>query len=312
MKVAIIIVNWNGKRDTLQCLQSLYKESYRDKEIIIVDNGSTDGSVEAIKEAYPKYIVIAQTKNLGFAAANNRGIKEALDRGAEAVILLNNDTTVGDNFIFSFLSTASHYPSAILGAKIYQMHNPTKLDHLGGNWNSHTGNFDLIGKGESALHFTVSIPMDYACGCALFIPCSILRRIGGLDEDYFLYWEDSDFCFRAKRLGHETRLCPHAMVWHIGSSSMKTHSIQTIYFWWRNRLRWIDKNLARGEKIRLWRTILWKEIWRTYKLYGLHTIQWAFYQKYQIGSDQYGKRRNRLLHYSAACRGIYHYLTQKF
>lgn len=312
MRVAIIIVNWNGKRDTLRCLQSLCKESYRNKEIIIVDNGSLDGSVEAIRETYPSYTVIAEPKNLGFAAGNNKGIKQALDRGAKAVLLLNNDTTVAANLISSFLSTAICYPNAILGAKIYQMHNPTKLDHLGGNWNSATGNFDLIGKGESALRYRVPITMDYACGCAIFIPSRILRRVGWLDADYFLYWEDSDFCFRARRLGHETRLCPHAAVWHIGSSSTTTHSIQTIYFWWRNRLRWIDKNLPRGERIRLWRKILCKEILHTYKLYALHGIQWAIYRKYQEKNDAYAKRRNRFLHYSAACRGIYHYLIRKF
>lgn len=312
MRVAIIIVNWNGKRDTLECLHSLYKECYRNKEIIIVDNGSTDRSVEAIKERYPECTVIAEPKNVGFAAGNNRGIKQALDRGADAVLLLNNDTTVAANLISSFLSTAAHYTSAILGATIYQMDNPTKLDHLGGNWNSATGNFDLIGKGESNFHYTVSIPMDYACGCAMFIPSSIFRCVGLLDPDYFLYWEDSDFCFRAKRLGYETRLCPEAKIWHIGSSSMNTHSIQTIYFWWRNRLRWISKNLTRCEKIRVWRKILCKEIFRTYKLYALHGIQWALYRKYQEKSDGYAKRRDRFLHYSAACRGIYHYLIGKF
>ena len=104
MRVAIIIVNWNGKRDTLQCLQSLSKETYTDKEIIIVDNGSTDGSVEAIKEAYPKCTILAELTNIGFAAGNNKGIEEAFHRGADAVILLNNDTTVAADLISSFLS----------------------------------------------------------------------------------------------------------------------------------------------------------------------------------------------------------------
>lgn len=312
MRVAVIIVNWNGKRDTLQCLQSLSKESYRNKEIIVVDNGSTDGSVKAIQDIYPECSVIPEPENIGFAAGNNKGIKQALDRGADAVLLLNNDTTVAANLISSFLSTASVYPSSILGAKIYQMHHPSKLDHLGGNWNNATGNFDLIGKGESSLYYTVSIAMDYVCGCAMFIPSSIFHRVGLLDPDYFLYWEDSDFCFRAKRLGYLTRLCPEAKVWHIGSSSMTTHSIQTIYFWWRNRLRWIDKNLTRSEKIRVWRKILCKEILRTYKLYALHGIQWALYRKYQEKSDAYATRRHRLLHYSFACRGIYHYFVGKF
>lgn len=312
MRVAIVIVNWNGKRDTLRCLQSLFKESYRDKEIIVVDNGSTDGSVEAIQETYPECTVIAESANIGFAAGNNKGIERAFDRGADAVLLLNNDTTVDANLISSFLSTASHYPNSLLGAKIYQMGNPSKLDHLGGNWNAATGNFDLIGKGESSHHYTASIAMDYACGCALFIPSPVLRRVGLLDADYFLYWEDSDFCFRAKRLGYGTQLCPEAKVWHIGSSSMTTHSIQTIYFWWRNRLRWIGKNLTRCEKIRVWRKILCREILRTYKLYAFHGIQWALYRKYQEKNDTYAKRRDRLLHYSAACRGIYHYFIRKF
>lgn len=313
MRIAVIIVNWNGKGDTLQCLNSLSKESYTKKDIIVVDNGSTDGSVNAIKELFPKITLLPEPKNIGFAAGNNKGIEKALKRGCDAVILLNNDTTVDEKCISSFLSTYKKYPNTILGAKIYQMHNPAYLDHLGGNWNSSTANFDLIGKGElGEINHLAPITMDYACGCALFIPTLVVKQVGMLDADYFLYWEDSDFCFRAKRLGYVTRLCPSAKVWHIGSSSMSTHSIQTIYFWWRNRLLWIDKNLSFGEKKNLWKKIIYREILRTYKLYILHWTQWKIYRQYEKKDSSYSKRERRLLHYSAACRGIYHYMIRKF
>lgn len=313
MRVAVIIINWNGKVDTLQCLNSLSQESYNNKEIIVVDNNSTDGSVDAIEKLYPQLTVLVQSTNLGFAAGNNKGIEQALQRGCDAVILLNNDTTVDKEFISSFLRTSREYPNTILGAKIYQMNNPAYLDHLGGNWNFDTGNFDLIGKGELGESNHLSpITMDYACGCAMFIPSLVLNQVGMLDANYFLYWEDSDFCFRAKRLGYATRLCPSAKIWHIGSSSMNTHSIQTIYFWWRNRLLWIDKNLNPSEKKNLWKKIIYREILQTYKLGVLHWIQWGIYRRYQKKSLAYAKRERRLYYYSAACRGIYDYITGNY
>lgn len=313
MKIAVIIINWNGKENTLHCLHSLSKESYTNKHIIVVDNGSTDGSVYAIKKSYPEVILLAETKNIGFAAGNNKGIEKALQLGCDAVFLLNNDTTVDEKCISSFLRTAKEYPRTILGAKIYQMYNPTYLDHLGGNWNNNTGNFDLIGKNELGItNYLTPISMDYACGCAMFIPSSVVKRVGMLNPDYFVYWEDSDFCFRARRLGYPTRLCPFAKVWHIGSSSMNSYSIQTIYFWWRNRLLWIDRNLSYRDKKNLWKKCIYREIVQTYKLYFLHWTQWKIYRQHQSKNSLYSKRHKRLLHYSNACRGIYHYVLGKF
>ena len=118
-KIAVIVLNWNGKQDTLACLQSLDKLTYPHFETIVVDNGSTDGSIEAIREHFPQHLLIETGSNLGFAEGNNRGILEGIQRGADLLFLLNNDTIVATDILEHFVETYRSHPQAgILGAKI--------------------------------------------------------------------------------------------------------------------------------------------------------------------------------------------------
>src|SRR5579862_7546052 len=145
-KISIIVLNWNGKQDTLACLESLVQLSYSNFEVIVVDNGSIDGSAAVIREQFPQFSLIENQENLGFAEGNNVGMRAALQRGAELVLLLNNDTVAAPDLLDHFVEMfESCHEAGILGAKIYLHGQKQTLDHLGGMWNRKTATFDFIG-----------------------------------------------------------------------------------------------------------------------------------------------------------------------
>lgn len=306
-KVAIILLNWNGKKDTLECLSSLQKLSYKNIDIIVVDNGSTDDSVREIRLAFPKTCLIETGKNLGFAGGNNPGIEHALKNGADYLLLLNNDTIAHENLIEGFLATAPSAP--ILGAKLYLYSEPNMFDHLGGTWNPKTASFDLIGNRavEDNTSFESPIELDYACGAALFVKREVFEKIGLLEPKFFLIWEESDFCFRARRAGFITKLAPGAKVWHKVSASFVGGKPHSTYFWWRNRLFWIARNCTPNEKRRLFLHVVFPEALHILKLYLLKSLLLPFSKK----SKREEKKRN-LRKQKAALAGVRDYLLCRF
>lgn len=314
MKIAIVILNWNGKNDTLECLRSLAQMTYSGKwEVILVDNGSQDGSVPAFRRGFPQAAIIETGENLGFAAGNNVGIKKALSQGADAVVMLNNDTVVSPTFLESLAKMSLQYPNALLGCKIHQYHYPEYLDHLGGVWNPSKANFDLIGKNAPAGEiYNTSFDMDYACGCGLFIPKSVFAAIGYLEPSYFLYWEDSDFCYRAKKAGFPIKFCPEATIWHKGSASSENKKYLPTYFWWRNRMLWMRRNLSKKERKYLYRKAVYPEIRHLCKLLFLKSLSWHLYLKYNKKSSHYARRFMQLMQYKAAAKGCIDYARKKF
>ena len=148
-KISIVILNWNGKKIHLACLASVEKIEYPNFQTIVVDNGSSDDSVEAIRTQFPQVTLLETHENLGFAGGNNVGIQHALSSGAEAVLLLNNDTIVDPGLLTAYAAQLARYPNAgILGATIYLFEEPSRLDHLGGMWNKNKAAFDFIGHRE--------------------------------------------------------------------------------------------------------------------------------------------------------------------
>lgn len=291
MKIALIILNWNGKKDTLECLDSIAKLDYKNFETILVDNGSTDDSVAS----FPPHITLLKNKdNLGFAEGNNVGIRYALERDFDAVVLLNNDTVVDPKFLSGFVNSGQ----PLQGAMIYLYQEPDRLDHLGGTWNPRTASFDFIGL--RAKEIPEDPAVDYLCGCALFIHRKVLETIGLLESKFFLIWEESDFCFRAKRAHFSLHICREAKVWHKVSASFTGGKPHSTYFWWRNRLLWIERNCSRSEKFSLYLRVLLPEIFHLYKLFAIKSI---FPSK---------KKKEKLLQYRAALTGVHHYICRRF
>ncbi len=313
-KIGIIIVNWNGKKDTLACLESLSKLTYTNIETIVIDNGSTNDSVQAISSAFPQITLICNNENLGFAGGNNVGIKYAIANKCDYIYLLNNDTVVAPNLLNIFLEhmNALNRP-AILGSKVYLFEDQTKFDHLGGIWNEEKAQFDLLHARsiDDGIKFEKPIAVDYVCGCSLFAPTLAFQKIGLLEEKYFLFWEESDFCFRAKKNGYCVFVSPQAKIWHKVSASFIGGKPHTTYFWWRNRLLFIDRNLSKTKKEEVYRNAIVPEGLHILKLFFLKSIQLLFL-KLLRKQDKYLVRKQKWNIYRASLHGIKDYLSRSF
>ena len=246
-KVIVIILNWNGREDTLECLASVMQLKYTSNEIVVVDNGSTDGSVEAISEQYPGVALLQTGSNLGYAGGNNVGIEYALGHGADYVLILNNDVVVAPDLLTEFMNAANLLPDgAVLGAKLYSYDQPDTLCSLAGRWNSASSSFDYIGRNQKdGPPFDGMLQVDYVIGCALFSSTNTFRNVGLLDERFFLNYEETDWCYRARAKGYKCVVIPKAKLWHKVSSSFggSDSPIHT-YFMSRNELIWAKKHLS--------------------------------------------------------------------
>jgi GT2 family glycosyltransferase len=259
-KVAVIVLNWNGKDDTLECLASIGKIDYSNLDVILVDNGSFDGSVAAIHRKYPEVAIVETGSNLGFAGGNNMGIRYALRHGAEYILVLNNDTIVDSQLIKSFLASSTvDLKAGIFGAKIYYYYEPNKIWHAGGQWVSKSSNCIHVGMGriDNEKDFNSIVETDYICGCALFIRAEVFSKIGLFDEMFFLMFEETDLCYRARRAGFKCLFVPKAKIWHKISVSFGGEESGTYcYFMMRNKLLWAEKNLPIGGRLVLYRHAL--------------------------------------------------------
>ncbi len=235
-KVAIILVNWNGKADTLACLKSLGEDQYPHKQIFVVDNDSADDSASALEAAYPEVTLIRAGRNLGFTGGNNLGIRQALDAGADYVFLLNNDTTVEPDAVSQLVRAAERRPEAgLLTPAIYYFDEPEKAWFVGSK-------LDL--KRAVAVHDnTHPVQRDdpereipWASGCAMLLPAAVIKQAGGFDERYFLNWEDVDLSLRIRQAGGSIFLVPSARIYHkVGQSMTKTPG-PACYYYTRNHL----------------------------------------------------------------------------
>jgi GT2 family glycosyltransferase len=220
--VWIIIVNWNGKVDTLACLSSLRKISYPSRHILVIDNASADGSVEAIRAQFPEVEVLVNERNERFARANNQGMQKALAAGADFVLLLNNDTEVAPDFRDHLISAAEARPEVgMVAPKIYYHHDQQLIWFAGGRINFWTGRVSHRGLRQRDLPPKYDSPeaVDFLTGCVILAKRECLEKIGFLDESYYIYAEDVDWCWRARRAGFVCLYQPAAKIWHKVSAS---------------------------------------------------------------------------------------------
>jgi GT2 family glycosyltransferase len=243
-RVAVIVVNWNGRDVTLECLRSLSALTFPNADLIVVDNASSDGSVEAIRAGYPNVALLAMPKNLRFAGGNNAGIREALAHGADMVLLLNNDTVVDPDFLTHLVTRMEADPSnGMVAPKIFYFDQTDKIWFAGGIISMWTGTMKHIGIREvdRGQHDTVG-EIAYASGCCMLVRADVIRKIGLLDESYHMYTEDADWSMRARRAGYAIVYEPAARVWHKLSVSsgghlswykLKNKFISNLRFFWR-------------------------------------------------------------------------------
>ncbi|MEO5498905.1 MAG: glycosyltransferase family 2 protein, partial [Candidatus Saccharimonadales bacterium] len=217
--VSVIIVNWNGEEWLRRCLDGLLTQTYSAVEIIFVDNNSSDNSVALVEKAYPSLKIIRNDKNLGFSGGNNSALPVAK---GEYLLLLNTDTVVANDYIQSFVDGFDKLPAATacIQSKIVLESNTNKIDSAGSFWTNtsflyHYGN----GKDASLSNYNKSFKVFSNKGASLLIKRSAVDKIGLFDEDFWCYYEETDFCNRLWLAGYECWYYPGAIIIHAGGSS---------------------------------------------------------------------------------------------
>jgi GT2 family glycosyltransferase len=233
--VLVVVVNWNGTRIVGECLGGLRRQIYRDFSVVVVDNGSSDDSVEFVRTSYPEVNVISLPENLGFCVANNiamRGIERRY------VALLNNDAVPEPSWLGTLVETLETVPEAGFAAsKMLLWHDRKKIDRAGDAY-TRAGTGRLRGRGSPASKYDDREWIFGACAGAALYRTSMLSDIGFFDEDLFLLYEDVDLSFRAQLMGYRCLYVPQAIVYHRASGSIVHDSPVSVYYSHRN-LEWV-------------------------------------------------------------------------
>jgi GT2 family glycosyltransferase len=221
------VLAWNRVDDTLACLESLAAAQLGGARVTVVDNGSRDGTVERVRAAFPTVAVLALPENRGFAGGNNVGITAALDAGADGVLLLNNDARVVPDFLPPLLDAIASVPRcAAASSAVFRLDRPELIDVAYSEVRFDRRSVVQI-MGVNALPgegYDTRREVEVAVGTSLLLRAEALREVGLLDEAYFAYHEDVDWCLRARRAGWRIVWEPHSRILHGGSASTKTAS----------------------------------------------------------------------------------------
>jgi GT2 family glycosyltransferase len=218
--VYVITLTHNHCDDTLQALDSLSRMVYPSYELLVVDNQSTDGTVDRVREEYPEVELLVNRSNLGFAAGINPGLQYALDRGADFVLAINNDVFVAPPML-THLVAAMKRDVGAAAPMIYYLEDPKRIWSIG--FSRHPLLLEMRGGARGQIdegQWQIPFEVDYLLGCAMLLNSSTLREVGLFDERYFFYREDFDFSLRVRQHGYRLITVPQAKMWHkVGGSA---------------------------------------------------------------------------------------------
>lgn len=240
--ISVVIINYNGKKWLKKCLNSLTKQTYKNFEIIFVDNASKDKSVSYVRANFPKIKIIINKKNYGFAKGNNIGVKKAK---GEYIVLLNNDTYVEKDYLENFIKAFDEIPHlAVAQSKIVLMDNPKRIDACGSFWTNSTFLYHYgFGKDAALAKYNNAYPIFTVKGASMIIKKSIIDTIGLFDDDFWCYYEETDFCHRAWIAGYECWYYPGALAYHHAGGTSKGFDNAYIQFHnFKNKLLSFLKN----------------------------------------------------------------------
>ena len=250
-KVVFIILNWNNWKDTVECLESVSCVDYPNFDVVVVDNGSNNDSVNQIKKIFDSVTLIEINENLGFAGGCNVGMKYAVKKGDDIIFLLNSDTIIEKDALNILVEVAEKHPKVgLLSPKIYFYNRDPenrKIWFGGSKLNSLLGRTVMLGYGKvDRGQYDKEKLVDFISGCAMVIKAEVFNKIGFFDTDYFNIFEDADYCVRAKNAGYDCIYVPKAVVHHKESMSIGSiYSPLSVYFQIRNRLLFIKKNVKK-------------------------------------------------------------------
>lgn len=257
-RVVVLVISWNRPELTLRCVQSLSKLAYPRYELVIIENGGSRAAAW-LRHQLPAVHVVASPTNLGFAGGSNLGLLHARRRGADYVLLLNNDTVVPPDALCSLLELAQAHPEVgFLSPTIRYLAAPHRIWFRGSRFRPDLLLFEHLGKDGEPQHEEPSSALpeliftDYACGCAILARSSALARVGGFDPRYFLLYEDADLGARARKLGIASAVATRVEIQHqvaasFGGAETPSHS----YYGLRNALLYAELHLPRLDYLRL-------------------------------------------------------------
>jgi GT2 family glycosyltransferase len=286
--VVTVILNTNRREDTLACLASLAQSPYPHHQIMVLDNASTDGSAEAIAAAFPDVTLLPLTANKGYAGNNNVGIAAALEMGADWVFVLNEDTLLAPDCIGKLVAVGEADPRiGVVGPMVYHYNEPEVIQSAGGRMTPKMEAFHIAENEPDRGQFSAPVEVDWISGCAILVRRSVIEQVGALDERFFYYWEETEWCLRARRAGWRVIFAPQAKLWHKGVQRDYKPSANVTYYSTRNRLLMMQKHQAP-----LWvKLAAWGQIGRT-------LVSWTVKPKW----------RDMRLHRDAMWQGALDYL----
>ena len=219
-KIFIVVLNFNGNDTLNACLSSIFKSDYPNFEIVVVDNDSKDDSFEKARVLFPRVNFIKNPSNFGFSKGNNIGIRWALEKFADYVFILNNDTTIEKTALSSLVQAMKKYPSAGIASPIILASDNTNVWFAGGLIHWRKMKTEHLYSIKSEMPYST----DYISGCAMFASKEVFKKIGLFDERFFLYYEDADFSLRAKKAGFNLLMVPSAHISHLEQSNVLNKS----------------------------------------------------------------------------------------
>jgi GT2 family glycosyltransferase len=287
-RVSIIILNWNSYQVTLDCLLSLRKIDYPNFEVLLVDNGSVDGSPEKLIANAPEVKLIRNATNLGFAGGCNVGMRDALHRGTDYVLLLNNDTIVAPDFLSQLVRVAeSDVKIGAVSPKILFFDHPDRLNYAGGEqrpWRLSPKVFGLRQLDDGSYDRIREVSL--LTGCAFLIKAEVVRKIGVMEEIYFHFYEDIEWSLRVLKAGYKTLYVPAAKIWHKehyvtdrnqGNGFIEFHLARANMIFVRKHVplkRWPLKMPFFGAWM-MYRTLVFSYRWDWQKVLALYKGFWA-------------------------------------
>ncbi len=246
--VSIIIPHYNGIPILSDCLTSLLKSTYKHKEIVVVDNGSTDGSVAFVRKHFPSVRILQSSTNLGYAGGCMYGLAKTQ---GELVVFLNNDTTVHKQWLEPLVAAAKKSTVAICQPKILSLRKPASFEYAG----AAGGYMDIYGypfcRGrvfatveQDQGQYDTSVPIFWASGTCLFAKRSVLEKIGGFDASFFMYYEEEDLCWRAHLQAYHVMFVHQSKIYHYGEKTASRYRFKKYYYFHRNHTFFLLKNYS--------------------------------------------------------------------
>ena len=234
-RVHVVVLNWNGWRDTLACLASLQQQDYPNFHLLVIDNNSSDDSMHEISKAMPSVELVQSGSNLGFGGGCNVGIRLALERGADYVWLINSDATADPSALSALVRVAESDASlGSVGSVLYEASQPDQIQLWGGGrvqlWTGQCHNQ------------RAAAPLDFISGASVLLRCAALKEVGLFDEArFFMYWEDTDLAFRLRKADWRLAVAQESRVWHKLSASVGQGSPMLDRYFTRSGVRFLRR-----------------------------------------------------------------------